>query len=125
MPGLGRPGYGLTAALYGEITIERGRVKQGNFDDYPMLRLGEMPVVGWSRRGSREQGAGSREQGAGPRTARGSRQYTTSIDPLIPAWLVSTYVYLPTAVNVAWPVPVVRLSKLAGRGVGPPVNVTL
>ena len=37
--------YGLTAALYGEITIERGRVKQGNFDDYPMLRLAEMPVV--------------------------------------------------------------------------------
>ncbi len=37
--------YGLTAALYGEITIERGRVKQGNFDDYPMLRLPEMPVV--------------------------------------------------------------------------------
>jgi len=37
--------YGLTAALYGEITIERGRVKQGNFDDYPLLRLPEMPVV--------------------------------------------------------------------------------
>ena len=37
--------YGLTAALYGEITIERGRVVQGNFDDYPMLRIHEMPVV--------------------------------------------------------------------------------
>ena len=37
--------YGLTAALYGEITLERGRVKQGNFDDYPMLRLAEMPAV--------------------------------------------------------------------------------
>ncbi|HEU5262571.1 MAG TPA: xanthine dehydrogenase family protein molybdopterin-binding subunit [Gemmatimonadales bacterium] len=37
--------YGLTAALYGEITIERGRVKQGNFHDYPMLRINEMPVV--------------------------------------------------------------------------------
>jgi isoquinoline 1-oxidoreductase beta subunit len=37
--------YGLTAALYGEITIERGRVKQGNFDDYPMLRMDEMPAV--------------------------------------------------------------------------------
>jgi len=37
--------YGLTAALYGEITIERGRVKQSNFTDYPMLRLSEMPVV--------------------------------------------------------------------------------
>jgi len=37
--------YGLTAALYGEITIERGRVKQGNFDDYRMVRLPEMPAV--------------------------------------------------------------------------------
>jgi isoquinoline 1-oxidoreductase beta subunit len=37
--------YGLTAALYGAITIENGRVKQGNFDDYEMLRLAEMPVV--------------------------------------------------------------------------------
>src|SRR5256714_327020 len=37
--------YGLTAALYGEITIERGRVKQSNFTDYPMLHINEMPVV--------------------------------------------------------------------------------
>jgi isoquinoline 1-oxidoreductase beta subunit len=37
--------YGLTAALYGEITIERGRVVQSNFDDYAMLRLAEMPRV--------------------------------------------------------------------------------
>jgi len=37
--------YGLTAALYGEITLEEGRVKQGNFDSYPMLRMDEMPVV--------------------------------------------------------------------------------
>ena len=37
--------YGLTAALYGEITIERGQVEQSNFDDYPMLRLAEMPRV--------------------------------------------------------------------------------
>ena len=37
--------YGLTAALYGEITIERGRVKQSNFTDYPMLHLNEMPQV--------------------------------------------------------------------------------
>ena len=36
---------GLTAALYGEITIENGRVKQGNFNDYPMLRMGEMPEI--------------------------------------------------------------------------------
>jgi len=37
--------YGLTAALYGAITIENGRVQQGNFDDYEMLRLAGMPVV--------------------------------------------------------------------------------
>src|SRR5204862_391554 len=37
--------YGLTAALHGRITIERGRVVQSNFGDYPMLRIGEMPLV--------------------------------------------------------------------------------
>jgi isoquinoline 1-oxidoreductase beta subunit len=35
--------YGLTAALYGEINIENGRVKQRNFYDYKMLRMNEMP----------------------------------------------------------------------------------
>ncbi len=37
--------FGLTAALYGEITFAGGRVQQGNFNDYPMLRLKEMPAV--------------------------------------------------------------------------------
>lgn len=37
--------YGLTAALYGEINIENGRVKQRNFYDYKMLRMNEMPKV--------------------------------------------------------------------------------
>jgi isoquinoline 1-oxidoreductase beta subunit len=37
--------YGLTAALYGEITIDRGRVAQSNFHDYRMLGLAEMPEV--------------------------------------------------------------------------------
>ena len=37
--------YGLTAALYGKITVENGAVVQGNFDSYPMLRISEMPVV--------------------------------------------------------------------------------
>ncbi len=36
---------GLTAALYGQITIDRGRVQQSNFNNYPMLRINEMPVV--------------------------------------------------------------------------------
>jgi isoquinoline 1-oxidoreductase beta subunit len=37
--------YGLTAALWGEITIDKGRVQQSNFHDYRMLHLAEMPVV--------------------------------------------------------------------------------
>lgn len=37
--------YGLTAALYGEITVKDGRVEQSNFGDYPMLRMREMPNV--------------------------------------------------------------------------------
>jgi isoquinoline 1-oxidoreductase beta subunit len=37
--------YGLTAALWGEITIARGRAVQSNFHDYRMLRLAEMPRV--------------------------------------------------------------------------------
>jgi isoquinoline 1-oxidoreductase beta subunit len=37
--------YGMSAALYGAITIENGRVQQGNFDDYEMLRIAEMPAV--------------------------------------------------------------------------------
>jgi isoquinoline 1-oxidoreductase beta subunit len=37
--------YGLTAALYGAITIDNGRVSQGNFDDYEMLRMADMPAV--------------------------------------------------------------------------------
>jgi isoquinoline 1-oxidoreductase subunit beta len=37
--------YGLTAALWGEITIAQGRVSQSNFHDYRMLRLAQMPVV--------------------------------------------------------------------------------
>ncbi len=37
--------YGLSAALKDEITIENGRVKQGNFDSYEVLRFNEMPKV--------------------------------------------------------------------------------
>lgn len=37
--------YGLSAALYGKITLDNGRVEQGNFTDYPVLRFDEMPQM--------------------------------------------------------------------------------
>jgi isoquinoline 1-oxidoreductase beta subunit len=37
--------FGLSALLYGEITVKDGRVEQGNFDTYPMLLIDEMPEV--------------------------------------------------------------------------------
>ena len=37
--------FGLTAALYGEITIEKGRVQQSNFHDYRMLRIDQTPKI--------------------------------------------------------------------------------
>ncbi|MEX0739440.1 MAG: molybdopterin cofactor-binding domain-containing protein [Pseudohongiella sp.] len=37
--------YGLTAAMYGQISIENGRVKESNFHDYEMLRLAESPDI--------------------------------------------------------------------------------
>jgi isoquinoline 1-oxidoreductase beta subunit len=37
--------FGITAALYGEITVKDGRVEQANFDTYKMLRMNEAPVV--------------------------------------------------------------------------------
>jgi isoquinoline 1-oxidoreductase subunit beta len=37
--------FGITAALYGEITLKNGRVEQTNFDSYQILRVDEAPVV--------------------------------------------------------------------------------
>jgi isoquinoline 1-oxidoreductase subunit beta len=37
--------FGLTAALFGEITLKQGRVQQANFNTYPMLQIGQMPVI--------------------------------------------------------------------------------
>ncbi|WP_129777145.1 xanthine dehydrogenase family protein molybdopterin-binding subunit [Peristeroidobacter soli] len=38
-------GYGLSAALMGAVTFKEGQVEQSNFDDYPVLRINEMPAV--------------------------------------------------------------------------------
>lgn len=37
--------YGLSAALYNEITLKNGRVEQTNFDTYPVLRMDETPNI--------------------------------------------------------------------------------
>jgi isoquinoline 1-oxidoreductase beta subunit len=37
--------YGMTAAFFGKITVEKGRVVQANFPDYEMVRLAQMPRV--------------------------------------------------------------------------------
>ncbi len=41
----GSVAYGLTATLYGECTVENGRMKELNFDTYEIMRLAEMPKV--------------------------------------------------------------------------------
>jgi len=41
----GAVAFGLSAALYGQIHLDQGRVQQSNFHDYPLLRLPQMPVV--------------------------------------------------------------------------------
>ncbi|MES2069720.1 MAG: xanthine dehydrogenase family protein molybdopterin-binding subunit [Pseudomonadota bacterium] len=37
--------FGLSAALYGDITLENGRVQQTNFHNYPVLRMNETPKI--------------------------------------------------------------------------------
>ncbi|OQP61942.1 hypothetical protein A3860_30065 [Niastella vici] len=37
--------FGLSAALYGEITLEKGRVHQSNFHNYRLVRMNECPHI--------------------------------------------------------------------------------
>ena len=37
--------FGLTAALWNEITFDKGRVQQSNFHDYRMMRMNEAPRI--------------------------------------------------------------------------------
>lgn len=58
--------YGLTAALYGQITFKAGRVEQGNFHNYPLLRMREMPQVEVHILPSTESPGGIGEPGTPP-----------------------------------------------------------
>lgn len=55
--------YGLTAALYGEISIGSGRVEQGNFDTYQMVRINEAPEIETHIINSMESWGGAGEPG--------------------------------------------------------------
>ncbi|SFN11531.1 xanthine dehydrogenase family protein molybdopterin-binding subunit [Marinobacter pelagius] len=58
--------FGLTAALYGEITLEQGEVQQSNFHDYPLLRQYERPEVEVEIVDSTETPTGVGEPGVPP-----------------------------------------------------------
>jgi isoquinoline 1-oxidoreductase subunit beta len=58
--------YGLSAALYGKITLSDGKVEQGNFHNYPVLRLSEMPKVEVHILPSTEKPGGIGEPGTPP-----------------------------------------------------------
>lgn len=58
--------YGLSAALYGAITIEGGRTQQSNFHDYPVVRMTEAPVVETAIVDSSEAPGGVGEPGLPP-----------------------------------------------------------
>ena len=58
--------YGLSAALYGRISHKNGVVEQGNFHDYPVLRMAEMPKVEVHILPSQEPPGGMGEPGTPP-----------------------------------------------------------
>jgi isoquinoline 1-oxidoreductase beta subunit len=58
--------FGLSAALWGNITFEKGRVQQSNFDNYRVLRISEMPRVEVVIVPSREPPTGVGEVGVPP-----------------------------------------------------------
>ena len=55
--------FGITAALYGEITLQSGRVKQANFDTYQMLRIDQAPAIEVYVVNSKESPGGMGEAG--------------------------------------------------------------
>ena len=58
--------FGLTAALFGEITLKNGKVQQSNFHDYPILRINETPAIEVHTVPSNERMGGAGEPGVAP-----------------------------------------------------------
>jgi isoquinoline 1-oxidoreductase beta subunit len=73
--------FGLTAALYGEITIDKGRVQQSNFHDYRMLRIDQTPKIEVDVIKSGEAPGGIGETGvtAGPPALRNAIYAATGV----------------------------------------------
>jgi isoquinoline 1-oxidoreductase subunit beta len=73
--------FGLTAALFGEVTIEKGRVQQSNFNDYRMLRIDEVPPIEVHVIKSGENPGGIGETGAtsGPPALRNAIYAATGV----------------------------------------------
>jgi len=73
--------FGLTAALYGEVTIDKGRVQQSNFNDYRMLRIDQVPKIEVHLIKSGEAPGGIGETGvtAGPPALRNAIYAATGV----------------------------------------------
>jgi isoquinoline 1-oxidoreductase beta subunit len=82
--------YGLSAALHGKITVEQGRVQEGNFDTYRVVRMAEAPKIDVHLIASTEDPGGVGEPGTSGVfaavtnavfAATGKRLRTLPIDP--------------------------------------------
>jgi len=73
--------FGLTAALWGEVTIDKGRVQQSNFNNYRMLRIDEVPPIDVHVIKSYEHPGGIGETGvtAGPPALRNAIYAATGV----------------------------------------------
>jgi isoquinoline 1-oxidoreductase beta subunit len=73
--------FGLTAALYGEITIDKGRVQQSNFHDYRMLRIDQTPKIEVHvvKSGEAPGGIGETGVNAGPPALRNAIYAATGV----------------------------------------------
>src|SRR5215475_5200040 len=73
--------FGLTAALYGEVTLDKGRIQQSNFNDYRMLRIDQIPKIDVHVIKSGEPPGGIGETGAtaGPPALRNAIYAATGI----------------------------------------------